>query len=364
MRNALHPITRRQALLRAGAVAALAPNAWAQSSYPNRPIRFIVPFPAGSGADVACRNLTQDLAGVLGQPIVVDNRGGAAGSIGSVEIAKAAPDGYTIGYGNVGTLAINRSLFPSLPYNPDGFTPIATMGRVQNVLVVRNESPFKNVQQLIDFARKNPGKLNMASGGNGTTGHLGGELFKALAGVFMVHVPYRGAGPAITDLMGGGVDLMFDNIASSIPHIRSGRLRALGVSGAQRSPVMPDVPTIQEAGLKNYDTTAWGGVGRPGRHGSGCCAAPEPRHQPRPDPAQRQATLRRDGLGNHYHGARRTDGPGTRRGASMGRSGAALGGQSRIGHLAGPRAIGLRAPAARAVAESAGRYWGTAPRTS
>lgn len=260
MRNALHPITRRQAFLRAGAVAALAPNAWAQSSYPNRPIRFIVPFPAGSGADVACRNLTQDLAGVLGQPIVVDNRGGAAGSIGSVEIAKAAPDGYTIGYGNVGTLAINRSLFPSLPYNPDGFTPIATMGRVQNVLVVRNESPFKNVQQLIDFARKNPGKLNMASGGNGTTGHLGGELFKALAGVFMVHVPYRGAGPAITDLMGGGVDLMFDNIASSIPHIRSGRLRALGVSGAQRSPVMPDVPTIQEAGLKNYDTTAWGGV--------------------------------------------------------------------------------------------------------
>jgi len=264
MKNSRHQLTRRQAIMGLGA-ATLAPAAWSQSSYPSRPVRFIVPFPAGSGADVACRNLTQDLAGVLGQPIVVANRGGAAGAIGSVEIAKAAPDGYTIGYGNVGTLAINRALFPSLPYNPDGFTPIAMMGRVQNVLVVRSESPFKTVQQLIDFARKNPGKLNMASGGNGTTGHLGGELFKALAGVFMVHVPYRGAGPAITDLIAGGVDLMFDNIASSIPHIRSGRLRALGVSGAQRSPVMPEVPTIEEAGLKNYETTAWGGVvGPPG----------------------------------------------------------------------------------------------------
>jgi tripartite-type tricarboxylate transporter receptor subunit TctC len=259
MQNAPYKFNRRQAIIGLG-VAGLASNVWSQSSYPNRPVRFIVPFPAGSGADVACRNLTQDLAGVLGQPIIVENRGGAAGSIGSVEIAKAAPDGYTIGYGNVGTLAINRALFTSLPYNPDGFTPIAMMGRVQNVLVVRNESPFKNVQQLIDFARQNPGKLNMASGGNGTTGHLGGELFKALAGVFMVHVPYRGAGPAITDLIAGGVDLMFDNIASSIPHIKSGRLRALGVSGAQRSPVMPEVPTIEEAGLKNYETTAWGGV--------------------------------------------------------------------------------------------------------
>lgn len=260
MHKVPNSLTRRQTVLGLGAAAGLASTAWSQSAYPNRPVRFIVPFPAGSGADVVCRNLTQDLGGILGQPIVVDNRGGAAGSLGSVEIAKAAPDGYTIGYGNVGTLAINRSLFPSLPYNPDGFTPIAMMGRVQNVLVVRADSPHKTVQQLIDFARKNPGKLNMASGGNGTTGHLGGELFKALAGVFMVHVPYRGAGPAITDLMGGGVDLMFDNIASAVPHIRSGRLRALGVSGAQRSPVLPDVPTIQDAGLKNYDTTAWGGV--------------------------------------------------------------------------------------------------------
>lgn len=264
MSKIIRHLNRREALFGLGA-AGLAPSAWAQAPYPNKPIRFVVPFAAASGADIICRVLTQELAGVLGQAVVVDNRGGGAGSIGSVEIGKAAPDGYTIGYGNVGTLAINRSLLPSLPYNPDTFTPIATMGRVQNVLVVRNELPVKTVQQLIDYARKNPGKLNMASGGNGTTGHLGGELFKALAGVFMVHVPYRGAGQALTDLIGGQADLMFDNIASALPHIKAGRVRALGVSGAQRSPVLPDLPTIQEAGVKNYETTAWGGViGPPG----------------------------------------------------------------------------------------------------
>jgi tripartite-type tricarboxylate transporter receptor subunit TctC len=258
-------LTRREAMIGMGAAAGLTSTVWAQAPYPNRPIRFVVPFPAASGADIVCRNLTQDLAGVLGQAVVVDNRGGGAGTIGSVEIARAAPDGYTIGYGNVGTLAINRSMFASLPYNPDALTPIATLGRLQNVLVVRNNLPVKTVQELIDFARKNPGKLNMASGGSGTTGHLGGELFKAMAGVFMVHVPYRGAGPALTDLMGGSADLMFDNIASALPHIKAGRIRALGVSGLQRSPVLPEVPTIHEAGLKNYETTAWGGVvGPPG----------------------------------------------------------------------------------------------------
>lgn len=259
MSKVFRHLNRRTAMFGLGA-AGLAPAAWGQAPYPNKPIRFVVPFAAATGADILCRVLTQELAGVLGQAVVVDNRGGGAGSIGSVEIARAAPDGYTIGYGNVGTLAINRSLLPSLPYNPDAFTPIATMGRVQNVLVVRNDLPVKTVQQLIDYARKNPGKLNMASGGNGTTGHLGGELFKAMAGVFMVHVPYRGAGQALTDLMGGQADLLFDNIASALPHIKAGRVRALGVSGAQRSPVLPDLPTIQEAGLKGYETTAWGGV--------------------------------------------------------------------------------------------------------
>ncbi len=264
MSKVFRHLNRREAMLGLGA-AGLAPTALSQAPYPNKPIRFVVPFAAATGADILCRVLTQELAGVLGQAVVVDNRGGAAGSIGSVEIAKAAPDGYTIGYANVGTLSINRSLLPSLPYNPDAFTPIANLGRVQNVLVVRNDLPVKTVQQLIDYARKNPGKLNMASGGNGTTGHLGGELFRAMAGVFMVHVPYRGAGQALTDLMGGQADLMFDNIASALPHIKAGRVRALGVSGAQRSPVLPDLPTIQEAGLKNYETTAWGGVvGPPG----------------------------------------------------------------------------------------------------
>lgn len=264
MSQVFRQLNRREAMIGLGA-AGLATTAFAQTTYPSKPIRFVVPFAAATGADILCRVLTQELAGVLGQAVVVDNRGGGAGSIGSVELSKAAPDGYTIGYGNVGTLAINRSLLPSLPYNPDAFTPIATMGRVQNVLVVRNDLPLKTVQQLIDYARKNPGKLNMASGGNGTTGHLSGELFKAMAGVFMVHVPYRGAGQALTDLIGGQADLMFDNISSALPHIKAGRVRALGVSGAQRSPVLPDLPTIQETGLKNYETTAWGGVvGPPG----------------------------------------------------------------------------------------------------
>jgi tripartite-type tricarboxylate transporter receptor subunit TctC len=265
MSKASRHLSRREAMFGLAAAAAVPHAAWGQASYPSRPIRFVVPFAAATGADIACRNLTQPLAVVLGQPVIVENRGGGAGAIGSVEIAKAAPDGYTIGYGNVGTLSINRSLLSSLPYNPDGFTPIATLGRVQNVLVVRNDLPVKTVQDLIEYARRNPGKLNMASGGNGTTGHLGGELFKAMAGIFMVHVPYRGAGQALSDLMGGSADLMFDNIASALPHIKSGRIRALGVTGAQRSPVLPDLPTIQEAGLKGYETTAWGGVvGPPG----------------------------------------------------------------------------------------------------
>ncbi len=265
MSKASRHLPRREAMLGLAAAAALPHAAWGQTPYPSRPIRFVVPFAAASGADIVCRALTQALPGVLGQPVIVENRGGGAGSIGSVEIAKAAPDGYTIGYGNVGTLSINRSLLSSLPYNPDGFTPIATMGRVQNVLVVRNDLPVKTVQELIAYARRNPGKLNMASGGNGTTGHLGGELFKAMAGVFMVHVPYRGASQGLADLMGGSADLMFDNISSAVPHVRNGRVRALGVTGAQRSPVMPEVPTIQEAGLKDYETTAWGGVvGPPG----------------------------------------------------------------------------------------------------
>ena len=260
--------TRRRWLQQALNSAALgglaAPLAWPNgvraAGYPSKPIRLIVPSAAGGSPDAICRVLADALYPALGQPLVVDNKPGAGGAIGMVELARAEPDGYTLAYANVGTLAINRSLYAKLPYDPDALTGIALTGTVQNALVVRNELPVKTVQALIALARARPGSLTMGSAGNGTTGHLGGELFKAMTGSFMVHVPYRGSPAAVQDLIGGQIDLMFDNLASIGPHIRSGRVRALGVSGARRSPMFPDLPTIQEAGVTGYETTAWGGI--------------------------------------------------------------------------------------------------------
>ncbi|NRF67014.1 tripartite tricarboxylate transporter substrate binding protein [Aquincola sp. S2] len=235
------------------------------AGYPDKPVRLIVPSAAGGSPDMICRILAEELGRTLGQAFVVDNKPGAGGAIGMSELVRAAPDGYTIGYGNVGTLAINRSLFTKLPYDPETLTGIALTGTVHNALVVRNGLPVKSVRELIEHARARPGKLMMGSAGNGTTGHLGGELFKALTGSFIVHVPYRGSPAAIQDLIGGQIDLMFDNLASAGPHIQAGRVRALGVSGPRRSALYPELPTIQEAGVKGYETTAWGGlVGPPG----------------------------------------------------------------------------------------------------
>jgi tripartite-type tricarboxylate transporter receptor subunit TctC len=210
------------------------------------------------------RVLAQELAKALGGTIVVDNKPGAGGAIGMQEITRAAPDGYTLGYGNVVTLAINQSLYAKLPYDADKqLVPVALLGYVQNALVVGNHLPAKTVRELIALAKSRPGRLSMASAGNGTTGHLGGELFKSLTGTFMTHIPYRGSPQAIQDLTGGQVDLMFDNLSSCLPHIRSGRLRVLAVSSARRSPQLPEVPTLIEAGVPGYDTTAWGGVVAP-----------------------------------------------------------------------------------------------------
>ena len=192
--------------------------------------------------------------------MVIDNKPGAGGAIGMQEIAKAAPDGHTLGYANVVTLAINRSLYNKLPYDPDSFSSVALLGTVQNALVVRNELPVKTVKEFIDYAKARPGRLTMGSAGNGTTGHLGGELFKSLTGTYILHVPYRGSPNAIQDLIGGNIDLMFDNLSSIGPHVKAGRVRALGVSGARRSALFPQLPTIQEAGVKGYETTAWGGI--------------------------------------------------------------------------------------------------------
>lgn len=248
----------RGATLCAAAVAL--PGMAAAETYPSRPIRLVVPSAAGGAPDAICRVMAVEMAATLGQPVIVDNKPGAGGAIGMTEVYRAAPDGYTLGYGNVVTLAINKSLYAKLPYEPESLTGIALLGTVQNALVVRNELPVRTVKELIDYARSKPGRLTMGSAGNGTTGHLGGELFKSLTGTFITHVPYRGSPQAIQDLIGGQIDLIFDNLSSIGPHIKDSRVRALGVSGARRSPVFPQLPTIQEAGVKGYETTAWGGI--------------------------------------------------------------------------------------------------------
>lgn len=255
-------LIRRRQLLRAAAAGTLIalPGAGRAETWPSRPIKLVVPSAAGGAPDLICRVLGTDLAQALGQAVVIENRPGAGGSIGMQEVYRAAPDGYTLGYGNVVTLAIARHLYSRLAYNPDELTGVALLGTVQNALIVRNSLPVRSVPELIDYAKKNPGKLLMGSAGNGTTGHLGGELFKSLTGTFIVHVPYRGSPAALQDLMGGQIDMMFDNLSSCGPHIQAQRVRALGVSGARRSPLLPDLVTIQEAGVKGYETTAWGGI--------------------------------------------------------------------------------------------------------
>lgn len=251
---------RRQVLRSLVAATTLSATFARAQSWPSRPIRLIVPSAAGGAPDLLCRILATEVAAGLGQQIVIDNRPGASGLLGMQEIVRAAPDGYTLGYGNVGTLAINMSLFSRLPYQRDTqLQPVALMGFVQNLLVVRPELPVRSVADLVALARQRPGRLTMGSAGNGTTGHLGGELFKSLTRTFIVHVPYRGSPQAIQDLIGGQTDLMFDNISSIAAHVRAGRVRALATSGARRAPAFPDVPTMAEAGVPGYATVAWGG---------------------------------------------------------------------------------------------------------
>jgi tripartite-type tricarboxylate transporter receptor subunit TctC len=233
----------------------------AYAAYPEKPIRLILPTAAGSSSDTLVRVLADALSKELGVPIVVDNRPGASNVIGTMEIVRAAPDGYTLGYGNIVSLAINRSLLTSVPYDVDkDLTLIANCWHVSNVLVVNNDVPVRSVKELVDYAKKNPDKLAMASGGNGTTGHLSGELFKAMTGISMLHVPYRGGAQAVTDVMGGQAQVMFDNISLLAPFVKSGRVRALAVTGSRRSPVFPDLPTIAEAGIAGYETVSWGGI--------------------------------------------------------------------------------------------------------
>lgn len=260
-------LTRREVLKLGFAAASLGVSGLPRAAgWPSRPVRLVVPSAAGGSPDAICRLLTEALSVSLGQSFIVDNKPGGAGNVGMVDLVNAAPDGYTIGYGNVGTLAINKALFRKLPYDPDKqLVPVALLGYVQNALVVRKDLGVSNVRGLIALAKAKPGVLTMGSAGNGTTGHLSGELFKAMTGTSMTHVPYRGSPQAIQDLMGGQVDLMFDNLSSITPHIKAGRLKLLAVTGAQRSALFPETPTIAESGVPGYDIVAWGGIVAPVR---------------------------------------------------------------------------------------------------
>ncbi|HUP94541.1 MAG TPA: tripartite tricarboxylate transporter substrate binding protein [Burkholderiales bacterium] len=242
------------------ATALLFAATFATAEYPERPIRLIISSAAGGSPDVVTRILAAELMKQMGQQIIIDNRPGAAQTIGTEMVVRASPDGYTIGYANVVTLAINKSLLPKQPYDPDkDLVIVGQFLSTYNLLCVTNALPAKTVKELIDHAKKNPGKLLNASGGNGTTGHLGGELFKIMTGTQIVHVPYKGSPQGITDLISGQVHLMFDNLTSISPHVKGGRLRGLGVSSLKRSPIFPDIPTIAET-VPGYETNAWGGL--------------------------------------------------------------------------------------------------------
>ena len=256
MRMRLSP-SARGAL--AGCMLLLAAPAAAE--YPERPLRLILSSAPGASSDVVSRILAAELVRQMGQQIIIDNRPGAVQTIGTAMVVRANPDGYTIGYANVVTLAINKALMPDQPYDAD--KDLALVGQflsTYNLLAVSNALPVRSVKELIDYAKQYPGKLLNASSGNGTTGHLGGELFKIMTGTQIVHVPYKGSAQAIPDLVSGQVQVIFDNLTSISPHAKSGKVRGLGVSSLRRSPLFPDIPTIAEAGVPGYETNSWGGI--------------------------------------------------------------------------------------------------------
>ena len=232
--------------------------------WPAKPIRWIVPFAPGGGSDIAARTIGAKLQVVLGQPVVVENKPGAGGGIGADLVAKSPPDGYTLLGGTIATNAINASLYSKLPYDPvRDFAPITLIARVPNLLVIHPDIAATTVAELVRLMKANPGKFTFASAGNGSSQHLAGEMFKAIAGVQMQHVPYKGSPPGLQDVAGGHVSMMMDNIASALPMAKSGKLRALAVTTAKRSAIAPDIPTLAEAGLPGYEMDTWLGVFAP-----------------------------------------------------------------------------------------------------
>ena len=262
----------RQSLRTAAAALALcafAPLGWAQGAagaWPTKPVRIVVPFAPGGTTDILARALAPELGKAFGQSFIVENKPGAGGNTGADLVAKSPADGYTLLMGTVGTQSINPALYPKMPYDAvKDFAPITLFAGVPNVLVMNpaKAAAYKitDVKSLIVFAKANPGKLNMASSGNGTSIHLSGELFKTMSGTYMVHFPYRGSGPALLDLIGGTMDLMFENLPSALPQIKAGKLVALAVTSGERSVALPDVPTVAEAGpLKGFEASSWFGL--------------------------------------------------------------------------------------------------------
>ena len=257
-RALIHTIGAALALAAAPGIAQTA------STWPNKPIRYIVPFAPGGTTDILARTVGERLGAALGQPIVVENKPGQGGSIGAAELARAAPDGYTIGGGTISSHAINATLYDKLSYDPvTSFAPITMYATQPNVLLVHPSVPAKNLKEFIALLKANPNKYAFGSAGNGTSQHISGELFKVMAGVSMQHIPYRGSGQMMPELLGGTLPVAFDNIATAVQHVNAGKLRALAVTSATRSIVSPDVPTMAEEGLAGYDISSWQAVFAP-----------------------------------------------------------------------------------------------------
>jgi tripartite-type tricarboxylate transporter receptor subunit TctC len=258
---------RRRVLFAAFAAMLLAaPGAWAADAYPTRPIHLIVPFPPGGSNDILARSVGQRLSEAIGQQIIVDNRGGAGGLIGAELAARAAPDGYTLFVASIGNLAFIPALHAKLPYDPiKDFAPVTRLATSAFILVVNPSVPAKSVKDLIALAKAKPGQLNFASAGQGSSLHMTGEIFKLYTGTDLVHIAYKGSAPALTDLIGGQVQIMFGTMPATLPQVKTGKLRALGVSGAKRSAAAPDVPTIAEAGVPGFEVLNWYGIVAPGK---------------------------------------------------------------------------------------------------
>lgn len=244
-------------------LAALPGGAFAQAGFPNKAVRVIVPFPAGGSNDVLCRILGEKLSAKWGQPVVVENRAGAGGNIGADAVYRADPDGHTLLCSPPGPLSINHNLYKALSYDPVKFVPVTVLAIVPNVVTARPDLPANSIRELIAYAKANPGKVVYASQGNGSTSHLSAQMFQTMAGIELVHVPYKGEGPALTDIIAGRVDIFIGNLAAALKFHQSGRAKILAVASTRRSPVLPDVPTVTEAGLPGFVTSAWFGLVAP-----------------------------------------------------------------------------------------------------